>query len=107
MSVGEVPVGSEAEISCTSSPWTQTDWSGGTTSGTVTGTVTTYESETDIDTSVAGEFKLDATAEEFSNTALDSASDINSWLGKTPSNVSGLQFLMVAGTGAYTGDEII
>ena len=42
------------------SPWTQTDWSGGVDSGLVTSTVTTYASETNIDpTTTAGEFSLD------------------------------------------------
>lgn len=43
-----------------SSPWTQTDWSGGTASGTVNSTVTTYESESSIDAGTAGQFNLDS-----------------------------------------------
>ncbi len=42
-----------------SSPWAQTDWSGGTASGTVNSTVTTYESESSIDTATSGQFSLD------------------------------------------------
>jgi hypothetical protein len=38
--------------------WTQTDWSGGTTSGTITGTVTTYESQTNIDTGTSGQLSV-------------------------------------------------
>lgn len=45
-----------------SSPWTQTDWSGGETTGLVTGTVTTYAYESDIDTTTSsGQFSLDET----------------------------------------------
>lgn len=53
------------------SPWTQTDWSGGTTSGTVTGTVTTYESLSDLDaTSASGQISLTETT-GWSNTYSD------------------------------------
>jgi len=45
-----------------STPWTQTDWSGGVASGTVTGTVNTYESQSDVDTTVAGQTSLSTTA---------------------------------------------
>jgi hypothetical protein len=46
-----------------SSPWTQTDWSGGSSSGTVTSTVDTYSSITNIDaTTTSGQFNLDITS---------------------------------------------
>ena len=35
-------------------PWSQTDWSGGAASGTVTGTVTTYESVADVEVGTVG-----------------------------------------------------
>lgn len=49
-------------ISAATTPWTQTDWSGGAASGNVTGTVTTYESQTSLDsTTVTGNLSLNAT----------------------------------------------
>jgi len=49
-------------IFATTSPWTQTNWNGGTTSGTVTGTVTTYESGSNITVSTIGEISLSPTS---------------------------------------------
>lgn len=62
-----------------SSPWTQTDWSGGTASGTITSTVTTYESQTDIDTSTSGQISLGGAAiATFKGTQLsDSSANFN------------------------------
>jgi hypothetical protein len=40
------------------SPWTQTDWSGGSILGTVGGNVNTFESISNLDTSVVGEVSL-------------------------------------------------
>jgi len=45
-----------------SSPWVQTDWSGGTASGTIDGTVTTYNYESNVNTGSPGQFSLDATS---------------------------------------------
>jgi hypothetical protein len=49
-------------IFAATAPWTQTNWDGGVAGGTVTSTVTTYESQTDIDTTIAGELSLDVTS---------------------------------------------
>lgn len=46
-------------IFAATSPWTQTDWSGGVAGGTVDDTVTTYTSATDVKVSTAGEISLD------------------------------------------------
>ncbi len=59
------------KVFAATSPWTQTDWSGGTASGTVTGTVTTYESGSDVDVATAGQVSLSETS------AWDS--DYSSW----------------------------
>lgn len=47
-------------IFAATSPWTQTDWSGGVASGTVTGTVNTYETASDVNTS-SGQVSLSGT----------------------------------------------
>ncbi len=47
------------KIFAATSPWTQTDWSGGTASGTVDSDVTTYESETNVNTGSAGQITID------------------------------------------------
>ncbi len=50
-------------VSATVSPWTQTNWNGGTGSGTVSSTVTTYSSQSNLDTTTtAGQFSLSQTA---------------------------------------------
>jgi hypothetical protein len=49
-------------ISAATTPWTQTDWSGGVASGSVTGTVTTYESVTDIEVDTVGEASVSQTS---------------------------------------------
>lgn len=45
------------------SPWTQTDWSGGSASGTVTDAVTTYSAVSNIDTTTtSGQFNISETS---------------------------------------------
>lgn len=49
-------------FAASSSPWTQTNWSGGLSSDVVTGTVTTYNSISNISTATAGQISLSETA---------------------------------------------
>lgn len=62
------------------STWTQTDWSGGVSSGTVKSTVSTYSSKTNIDTSTSGQFMLDV-----KSTWSDS---LNNWNYRSPITVT-------------------
>lgn len=50
-------------VSAASSPWTQTDWSGGITSGTVDTTVNTYSASSNVITSTSGQITLAPTSE--------------------------------------------
>jgi hypothetical protein len=87
-------------------PWTQTDWSGGVASGNVTGTVTTYESETGIADTVGGVFSIFST-NKFSNTGFET--DLTSWqAGTSPDSISNLKLWLKADAigGLSDGNEV-
>ncbi len=86
-----------------SSPWTQTDWSGGDDAAVATGTVTTWKSLDSIEaTASTGQISLDYGEEEFINNGFNENSDIDSWLGADPSSINGLHFHVKADTEVYT-----
>lgn len=64
---------SKSLVFATDSPWTQTDWSGGSAGGTVTGTVNTYSTLSSIDTSVSGSMTLSTTSGWCNNAYCNSA----------------------------------
>src|SRR3990167_3932393 len=89
-----------------SSPWTQTDWSGG--SGQTSWSDTTkYSSGSSVDaTTTSGQVTLTNT-EKFSNTGFES--NLTSWnTGVQPDSISGLQLWLKADaiTGLNDGDSV-
>ena len=73
--------------------WTQTDWSG----GVGTSTSTQYSSQSNLDTTgTAGEVSMSTTGNKFTNSGLDSSSDLDKWLGVDPLTISGLQLFVKA-----------
>lgn len=77
--------------------WTQSSWSGGSGSSTDN----QYLSIDGLAVNEAGTLSL-AVAEELSTNGLDSAADLENWLGINPANVDGLQIHVMANTGVYT-----
>jgi hypothetical protein len=55
------------KVFAATSPWTQTDWSGGQSSSVVTETVTTYSAESNIDTSTGGQISLDVKSDWYNS----------------------------------------
>ena len=71
-----------------SSPWTQTDWSGGS-GQTAFSDATKFDSSSNVTTSTAGQATLTANSEELSNTGFES--NLTSWqTGAAPDSISGL-----------------
>ncbi len=90
-------------VQAASSPWTQTDWSGGVGSSTAN----QFVSATSIDVSTAGEFSLSLGTEQFSNT--DFETDTTGWeAGSNPKNIANLKMWFKADsiTGLSDGDAV-
>ncbi len=81
-------------LAAASSPWTQTDWSGG--SGQTSWTDSTkFSSSSTTTTSTAGQVTLSTNAEKLSNTGFES--NLTSWnTGSQPDSTSGLQVWLKA-----------
>lgn len=88
-----------------SSPWTQTDWSGGS-GQTSWSDSTKFDSSSSVTTSTAGQATL-TQSEEFSNTGFES--NLTAWdTGAQPDTISGLQLWLKADaiTGLNDGDSV-
>ena len=85
-------------IFAATSPWTQTDWSGGQGSSTTN----QYSSSSNIDvTSTAGEFSLEENSNLLTGYDMEDSDSLDNWLGVLPSSVSGLQMWFDASSSVY------